>query len=111
MLAEVVINDQHVLALLHEIFAHRAAGVGRDILQWSQLRCGGRDDNGVIHRARVRQRFDKLRHSRALLADGDVDADDVLPALIDNGVGSDGGLAGLAVADDELTLAAADGDH
>ena len=31
--------------------------------------------------------------------------------LVQDGVRGDGGLAGLAVADDQLTLAAADGDH
>src|SRR5207237_10820845 len=32
-------------------------------------------------------------------------------ALVDDGVERDGGLAGLPIADDELALAAADGDH
>ena len=35
----------------------------------------------------------------------------VLALLVDDRVDGDGGLAGLAVADDELALAAADGDH
>jgi hypothetical protein len=46
-----------------------------------------------------------------LLAHGHVDADDVLALLVDDRVDRNGGLAGLAVADDELALAAADGDH
>src|SRR5690606_9659977 len=45
------------------------------------------------------------------LADGDVHASDVLALLGDDGVDGDGGLAGLAVADDQLALAAADGHH
>ena len=52
-----------------------------------------------------------LRDGRLLLADRDVDADDALALLIDDGVDGDGGLAGLAVADDQLALAAADRDH
>ena len=39
--------------------------------------------------------------------DGYVDADDVLALLVQNGIGGDGGLAGLAVADNQLTLATA----
>ena len=50
-------------------------------------------------------------HGRALLADGDVDADDAGALLIDDGVHRDGRLAGAAVADDQLALAAADRDH
>ena len=47
-------------------------------------------------------------HGRELLANCDVDADEALPLLIDDRVNSDGGLAGLAVTDDQLALAAAD---
>ena len=48
---------------------------------------------------------------RRLLADRDVDADDAAALLVDDGVDGDGALAGLAVADDQLALAAADRDH
>jgi hypothetical protein len=54
---------------------------------------------------------DDLRDGRLLLADGHVDAVHPLALLVDDRVERDGGLAGLAVADDELALAAADGDH
>ena len=58
------------------------------------------------------QGFDDLGDGGLLLADGDVDADARLcRLLVDDGVDGDGGLAGLAVADDQLALAAADGDH
>jgi len=57
----------------------------------------------------------ELRHNggdrRLLLADGDVEAVNALPLLVDDRVEGDGGLADLAVADDELTLATADRDH
>ena len=50
-------------------------------------------------------------HRGGLLADGHVDADDVLALLVDDGVHGDGRLARAPVADDELALSAADGDH
>ena len=46
-----------------------------------------------------------------LLADGDVDALNARALLIDDGIDGHRGLAGLAVADDELALAAADRHH
>ena len=46
-----------------------------------------------------------------LLADGDIDADHALAALIEDSVDGDGSLAGLTVADDELTLTTTDGHH
>jgi len=72
---------------------------------------GGADDHGVIHRAMSPQGFDDAGHRRRTLPAGDIDADDVLPLLIDDRVDANGGLARLAVADDQLALAAADRRH
>ena len=55
-------------------------------------------------------------YGRGLLTDGDIDTIDRLSLLIeaflvDDGINSDGGLAGLPVTDDQLTLAASDRNH
>src|SRR4029079_973306 len=55
--------------------------------------------------------LDDLGDSRPLLTDGDVDAHDVSPALVQDRVDRDGGLAVRAVADDELALTTADRRH
>ena len=65
----------------------------------------------VIHRAVLLELADHRRNGRVLLPDRDVDAPDARALLIDDGVDRDRGLAGLAVADDELALAPADRDH
>ena len=86
-------------------------GVRRHPLDRSGLGRGGRDDDRVLHRPRLLEALVHLRHGRGLLADRDVDADHVLALLVQDRVHEDGGLPGRAVADDELALAAADGDH
>src|SRR5207237_1863498 len=48
---------------------------------------------------------------RTLLADPAVDANNVAALLIDDGVEDHRGLPGLAVADDQLALAAPDRNH
>ncbi len=50
-------------------------------------------------------------YSSAPCSSSDVDAEEVLPLLVDDRVEQDRRLAGLPVADDQLALAAADGDH
>ena len=45
------------------------------------------------------------------MPDGHVNAKNVLALLVDDGVGGDDRLTGLAVADDQFALAPADGDH
>jgi hypothetical protein len=63
--------------------------------------------------------LDELSDSGSLLADGDVDAVELLglvigavpSLLVEDGVESDGSLASLTVTDDQLTLTTADGNH
>jgi hypothetical protein len=57
------------------------------------------------------QRLHHAGHLAGPLADGAVDADDAGVLLVDDGVQRDGRLARAAVANDQLALAAADGDH
>ncbi len=119
LLGQVVEDDQDVLALVHPVLADGRAGVGGEVLEAGGVGCRGRDNRRVLHRTGILERALDGGDCGALLADGDVDAAHLLGdvarlpvgLLVDDRVDRDGGLAGLAVADDQLTLAAADGDH
>ena len=111
VLREVVVDDERVLPVEEEVLAHRGARERRHPLDRRGLLRGRRDDDRVVHRARVAEPLDHLGDRRRLLADRDVDADHVAAALVDDRVDADRGLAGAAVADDQLALAAADRDH
>ena len=111
VLGKIVVDAERVAARIAEELAHGAAGVGRQILHGRGVGRAGRNHDGVFHGAVVFERLHHLRHGRALLADRDVDADHVAALLVDDGVERDGGFAGLAVADDQLALAAADRNH
>ena len=111
VLGQVVVDDEGVLPLLHELLAHGAAGVGGQILQGGRVGGVGRHHDGVLHGPVFLQGGHHLGHLGGLLADGHVDAEEVAAPLGDDGVQADGRLAGEAVADDQLSLAAADGDH
>src|SRR5438046_857901 len=75
------------------------------------LPVGDGDDVRRDVRGRVAENLDHLRHGRALLPDRDVEAVHVLALLVEDRVHADRGLAGPAVADDQLALAAPDRDH
>ena len=111
MLGEVVIDHQRMAFRVAEVLAHGARRERSEVLHRRRLGRGGRDDDGVRHRAVLLQRFDDLRHRRALLPDGAVDADQVLARGVDDGVQRDGRFASLSVADQQLALAAPDGNH
>jgi len=97
LLGQVVVDDERVLAVVPEVLAHGAAGVGRQVLQWGGVRSGGRHHNGVAHGVGVRQPLHQLGHGGALLADGHVDAVQLLllvravveAPLVDDGVDGD----------------------
>ena len=119
LLGQIVVDDHRMHAVVAEVFAHGAAGERRQELHRSGIGSSGGDHDRIIESALLLQDLDELRHRRALLSDRDIDAIelDLLVAgrvqrlLVEDGVERDGGLAGLAIADDELALAAADRDQ
>merc|ERR1740139_696586 len=113
----VVEDDQSVHAIVAEILADGAARIRGEELQRRRVGRGGSHDGGELHGVGILQRLHELRDGGALLADGDVDAEERLllvagvvdRLLVDDGVDGDGGLASLTIAYDQLTLATADG--
>jgi hypothetical protein len=65
----------------------------------------------MLHRTVLLECRDHACHLRALLADGDIDADQVFALLVDDRVQRESRFAGLPVADDQLALAAPDREH
>ena len=107
-------------AVVAEVLADGGAGHRREELHRRRIGRGRGDDDRIFERAVVLEDLDELRHGRALLPDGDVDAVELVALgrvggvrrlLVEEGVEDDGGLAGLAIADDQLALAAADRDQ
>ena len=119
LLRQVIEDDQDVLALVHPVLADGRTGVRSEVLEAGRVGRRSSDDRRVLHCAGVFERTLDGGDRRALLADGDVDAANLLVLvarlpvgpLVDDRVDRDGRLAGLAVADDELALTAADRDH
>ena len=94
VLGKVVVDDERVPALPHELFRHRAAGVWRKILHRRRIGCVGGDHNRVFHSAVFFKQRNRLRHLADLLPYGDIDADKIAALLIDDAVNGNRGLAG-----------------
>ncbi len=119
LLRQVVKDDQSVLAVVHPVLANGRTGVGREVLEAGRFVGGRRHDGGVSQRAGLLQGVEDSPDRRLLLPDRHIHALDlelriprrpVLP-LVDDRIQRDGALAGLPVADDQLTLTTADGGH
>ncbi len=69
LLGKIVIDDQRMHAVVAEIFAHGAAGEGRQELHRRRVGGGRGDDDRIFERALLFEHLDELRDGRALLAD------------------------------------------
>src|SRR5262245_10426607 len=93
------------------MLAHGATAVRSDILQRSRLRSRSGNHDGVVHGTAFPKLVDNLGNRRALLADGDIDTNDVAAFLVDDRIDGNRGLAGLPIADDQFTLSTANRNH
>ena len=108
---EIIVDHQSVFALVHEVLGQRRTRVGSDVLQRSGIGTRGRDDAAVVHRTVLGQHVNDGGHRARSLPAPDIDADHVSALLVENRVQRDGGLAGLAVTDDQFALAPTDRRH
>ncbi len=116
LLGEIIEHDEHVLAVVHPVLTDRRPRVRSQPFEARGVGRGSGDDRGVLHRAALFERSLDTGDRGALLADRDVHAAHLLLGiaglpcltLVEDGVDADRGLAGLAVADDQLTLSAPD---
>ena len=111
VLGQVIVNAENVLTLFEEVFTHCTACVRSDILKRSKLgSCSGNDDC-VVHSAVLLECFNNVCNCRTLLTNSNIDTDNVLVLLVDDGIESNRSLTCLTVADNKLTLTASDRNH
>ena len=111
LLGEVVVHDECVFGILHPVLTHGATGVGRQVFERRRVRGRSHDNDGVVHGTVLAERFYGLGNGRTFEANGNVNALHAQALLVQDGVDRNGGLAGLAVTNDELALATTDGGH
>ena len=111
MLGQIIIDNQNILALLHPLFADRTASIRRNILQRRGLRRTRIHDHRIAHRIIFLQLLHQTCNRGFLLADGNINAVDILALLIDDRINRNCRLAGFPISDDQLTLTFADRNH
>ena len=111
MFGEVIINNEDVFALMHEVFSDGYTRVWCEVLHRGTFGCAGMNDDGVIHSAGLFQFFIYTDNVGVFLSDGYVNADNVLTLLVQDGIDADSRLTSTTVADDQFALAAANRNH
>jgi hypothetical protein len=107
-----------VHAVVAEVLADGAAGVGGQELQRGRVGSGRSNHDGVLESLALAEQAHDVGDGGPLLADGDVDAVErlgvvtslVRSLLVENGVDGNRSLSSLSVANDEFTLATTDWD-
>jgi hypothetical protein len=119
LLGQIVENDQSVLAVVTEVLSNSASRERSEVLKRSSLGGSGSNDNGVLHGIVLLEGLDELGDGGTLLTNSDVDTVQLLGLLsaivplllVKNGVQGNGGLSGLTITNNQLTLTTTDGDH
>ena len=113
---QVVVNDQRVASRVAEVFANGGPGERCEILHGGRVGSRSGHDDRIVHRSFFTQRVDDRGYGRAFLPDGYVDTVDrvarfEIAFLVQDRIDGDSRFSGLAVADDQFALSAADRDH
>src|SRR5664280_924121 len=108
VLRKVVVNDQHVATRYHKMLRDAGRGVRRDVGETRRVIAFGDNDDGVIHRTFFAEARHDLGDRGSAPADRTIDTEHIFPALVQDGINRDGGLACLAIAQNQLALAAPD---
>ena len=111
VLGEIIVDQKGMAAIVAHMLSHRTAAVRSDILERGRLRGAGRNNDRVVHGAVLPEPIHYLSDGGELLPNGDIDADDIAPLLVNDGVDRQGRLTGLPIADYQLPLSPSDGDH
>jgi hypothetical protein len=119
LLGQIVVDDKSMLSTVSEEFPDTCPGEWSNVLERSGLGGGGGNNDGILHGVIFLEGLDELGNSGSLLSDGDVDAVKLLglvvsvvpTLLVQNSVKGDSSLTSLTIANDQLTLATADGHH
>ncbi|EJX07230.1 hypothetical protein EVA_04658 [gut metagenome] len=111
MLGQVIINDEGIFTLTHEIFSNGTARIRSNVLHGSHFAGGSTHNHSIIHGTVLFQSVYQLSNGGLFLADGHINAEHTLALLVDDGIGSNHSLTGLAVANNQFTLTAANRNH
>eukprot|EP00906_Rhabdomonas_costata_P021916 RCo031741 len=119
LLGKVIVDAQNVAPVVTEVLPKGGPGEGRQVLQPGGVGSRGSDNGGVAQGIVVGKQPVDAGHVGAPLADGDVHAEHIVLAqglvvhlhLVDDGGHGNGGLPGLSVPQDQLSLPSPDGDQ
>ena len=111
MLWQIIIDNQHIFALIHKILCKAGSRIWRDILQRCRVARRCAYNNGVLHRSVFCQCIYNFSNRRRLLPDCHIYTDNVFALLINHRVGRYGCLSCLSVPDNQLSLSAPNRKH
>src|ERR1035441_9236075 len=105
MMGEIVVNNQDIASLFHEVFCNAGCRIRRDVDEAGRIIVFYDNHNGVVHRTLLVEVSHYFSHGGRALANRTVDANHILSALVEDGVDGDGSLAGLSIAENQFSLA------
>ena len=108
VLGQIIVNDQDVLLLVHEILGDGYAGIGSQELHGRGIGCRSGNNDRIGVSPAFFKSFCQTGNTARLLANRNINTDYAGILLVQDGINRNSGLTGTAVADDQLALSASD---
>jgi hypothetical protein len=117
LLGQIVIDDKGVHAVVSEELSESTSGVGGDELEGSGIGGSGGNNDGILECVLLSEGLHDVSNGGSLLSNSDIDAVKLLVLvtgvessfLVKDSINSNGGLAGLSISNDKLTLSSTNG--
>src|SRR3989344_6411865 len=85
---QIIVNHYDVFSLIHEVLTDRTSGIRSEVLIGDGIARGSRHDDRVRERVVSFQIGNHLGNTCGLLANRDIDTNDIFSSLIDDGIDS-----------------------
>ena len=111
MLGQIIVYDQYIFSLIHEILCQCGSGVRCHILKRCRIGCGGNHNGCVFHGIMCFQSMNNLGYGRSFLTDCHINTFYIFALLVQNGINRNRSLTCLTVTDDQFSLSTSDWEH
>ena len=108
VLGQIIVNDEDVFLLVHEILGDGYAGIRSQELHGSGISCRSGNNDRIGVGAALFKGLGQTGNTARLLANCYINTDYAGILLVQDGIDRNSGFTGTAVADDQLALSASD---
>ena len=104
MLCQIIINNQSIFPLTHNILSKSSSHIWCDILHYSWSINRSINHDSIVHSSSFFQSFYNTNYLRFLLSNSNINTDHIFSFLIDDGINRNGSFTSLSISNNQFSL-------